>query len=188
MESLFRTPQVHLIGEVVGASGFTSAKLYAKVRSSQWHFKVGPDWRLLSGTQSGETFYDTSESLQDLAVFEHPIDAHYACKSLTGWPKLFVEVRSVDSHQRHTLAGYGVLSVPCAPGQYELEAVVWRPEGSAYQQIVSYFIGANPELQYKDLLFSGNDRFGLQTISTGVVLVRLGVVVKDFGLHGVLLN
>ena len=38
MDSLFRTPQVHLVGEIVGASGFTSNKVYAR-----WKIHVGTD-------------------------------------------------------------------------------------------------------------------------------------------------
>lgn len=34
MDSVFRTPQVNIIGEIVGASGFDSSKVYARVTST----------------------------------------------------------------------------------------------------------------------------------------------------------
>ena len=98
------------------------------------------------------------------------------------------EVWTVDTHGRHSVAGYGVLTVPFAPGEYQLSMPMWRPEGTAYDRAMSYFLGANPELKHKDVLLSGNDRFGAQMISTGNLLVRFGVIVKDFHLHGVQLT
>lgn len=188
MDSVFRTPQVHLIGEIIGATGFSDSKLYCRVRTRQWRLHCGTDWRLLTGKDSGETFYDNSENLHDLAVFEHPIEAQYACKTIMGWPKLVAEVWTVDAEGRHSIGGYGVLTFPVSPGEYELNMAMWRPEGSAYDRALSYFLGANPELKHKDVVLSGNDRFGMQTVSTGNLQVRVGVIVKDFHLHGISLK
>ena len=33
MDSVFRTPQVHIVGEIEGASGFLSSKVYCRVLS-----------------------------------------------------------------------------------------------------------------------------------------------------------
>lgn len=90
---------------------------------------VGHDWRLLSGTDNGETFYDCSEVIQnqhsqDISVFEHPLDLHYACKTISGWPKFDIEVWTVDVHGRHAVAGYGCLTVPMHPGNYSLEVLL----------------------------------------------------------------
>lgn len=182
MDSVFRTPQVHLIGELVGAEGFNTNKVYAR-----WEINVGTDWRLLAGIDQGETFYDSSEHSQDIAVFEHPVDLHYACKSLTGWPRLVVEVWGVDVHGRHAVAGYGAIAIPCAPGEYSLKVPTWRPQGTAEHKRLSYYLGANPELVHKKMLLSGNARFGLSTVSSGTVLLRIGVIVKDFHLHGIIM-
>ena len=149
---------------------------------------VGNNWQLLDGNDSGETFYDSSAHLQDLSVFEHPINVHYSCKSVTGWPRIYVEVWGVDEYGRHTIYGYGVVSVPCSPGNYNLEIPMWRPEGTTFQKFASLFLGANPELSYTNVVLSANDRFGMQCVSTGSVQVRLGVVTKDFNLHGVCIN
>ena len=180
MESVFRTPQVHVIGEIVGAKGFNCSKLYGK-----FEFRAGESWRLLAGKPAGETFYDSSENSEGLAVFEHPFDLQYACRSIVGWPKIQMEIWSVDQHGRHTIAGYGVISIPCAPGQYMLQMPLWRPVGDGKQQSYSKYMGINPELQHKNMLISGNDRFEMRTYSTGTVSFRVGVLTKDFQLHGV---
>lgn len=125
--------------------------------------------------------------MHDLAVFEHPLDLHYSCTTITGWPRLYIEVWTVDMHGRHSIAGYGNITFPLAPGDYDLEVLTWRPEGSTYEKAMSFFLGANPELVYKDMVLSGNDRFGMQTISAGRVELRVGIIVKDFNLHGVIL-
>lgn len=46
-------------------------------------------------------------------------------------------------------------------------------------------LGIYPELQFKDLLFSSAERFGLQCETTGTVEIDIGVIIKDFNLHGV---
>jgi hypothetical protein len=45
--------------------------------------------------------------------------------------------------------------------------------------------GVKPELVFKDMLFSAAERFGFETETTGTVEVDIGVVLKDFNLHGV---
>jgi B9 domain-containing protein 2 len=90
-------------------------------------------------------------------------------------------------HGRHSIAGYGNITFPLAPGDYNLEVLTWRPEGSTYDKAMSFFLGANPELVYKDMVLSGNDRFGMQAISAGRVELRVGIIVKDFNLHGIIL-
>ena len=46
-------------------------------------------------------------------------------------------------------------------------------------------LGIQPELEFKDLLFSSSERFGQHTKTTGTVEVDVGVILKDFNLHGV---
>ncbi len=46
-------------------------------------------------------------------------------------------------------------------------------------------LGIYPELEFKDIVFSSAERFGLQVESTGTVEIDVGVITKDFNLHGV---
>lgn len=148
---------------------------------------VGERWRLLSGNDRGETFYDCSEHFNETTAFEHPVDLHYVSGNILGWPKMYVEVWSVDSHGRHSVQGYGCQTMPTRPGHYELDIVLWRPEGDFSDKVAAFFIGSTPEILYKNMVLSGNDRFGMQCLSTGTLRLRMGVIVKDFNLHGVMM-
>jgi Ciliary basal body-associated, B9 protein len=56
-------------------------------------------------------------------------------QGLSGWPKLCLQVWSVDSHGRTDIAGYGFVNLPTAPGMYDLECPTWVPEGTARAQV-----------------------------------------------------
>lgn len=45
--------EVHLIGELVGGSGFPSGNLFCK-----WGLAVGSAWKVLEGLQEGQTQVD----------------------------------------------------------------------------------------------------------------------------------
>mmetsp|Transcript_30887 Transcript_30887/g.35170 ORF Transcript_30887/g.35170 Transcript_30887/m.35170 type:complete len:187 (-) Transcript_30887:225-785(-) len=179
---LSRSPQVYILGQIKGAHGFESTHLYAK-----WRIVAGESWRLVSGKEkdSGETYEDHPEAFSSYTAFEHPIDLHYATKSIRGWPKLLIEVWEVDSHGRNSIGGYGMLSIPMGAGSYDLEIPTWRPKGSTTEQWASYFLGARPELQYQDVLVCSSERFGFQTYACGKVQVQFQIIQKDFNLHGI---
>ena len=46
-------------------------------------------------------------------------------------------------------------------------------------------LGIQPELSYKDVVMSSADRFGFECESTGTVEIMVGVIHKDFNIHGV---
>ena len=46
-------------------------------------------------------------------------------------------------------------------------------------------LGIRPVLKFKDLLFSGQERFGMHGTTSGSVEIDIGVILKDFHLHGV---
>jgi len=48
-------------------------------------------------------------------------------------------------------------------------------------------LGIKPELKFKDIVMSSAERFGFETESTGTVEIEVGVILKDFNLHGVTL-
>ena len=48
-------------------------------------------------------------------------------------------------------------------------------------------LGIRPELEFKDMLFSSTERYGQPTESAGTVEVDVGIILKDFNLHGVTL-
>ena len=177
------TPQVHLIGEIRGATGFDAARIFCK-----FEVKVGYNWTLIAGTDSGETYEEVRDEIDEFAVWDHPIDLHYKCKALRGWPKFRVEVWQADVHGRYQIAGYGVGVVPFEPGNHKMEIKCWAPKPQGYfRQLASSLLGVKPELKFKDMVLSNAERFGFETETTGTVEIDLGVILKDFNIHGVTL-
>jgi len=175
MDSIRKTPQVHLIGKIQSAQSFPCDTLYIK-----YSFKSGENWTLIQGLPSGETF-QASSPYKSLIPLEHPFDLNYSCKSIRGWPKLLLEVWQVDTAGRNSLSGYGQMTIPFEPGEYHQEIVCWRPKAGLWDRM----IGAYPELLYKDVIISSNSRLGFKTESTGKIIVEISVVLKDFMNHGV---
>ena len=52
-------------------------------------------------------------------------------------------------------------------------------------QLASSLLGIKPELKFKDITMSSAEKFGFETETTGTVEIEIGVILKDFGLHGV---
>jgi B9 domain-containing protein 2 len=52
-------------------------------------------------------------------------------------------------------------------------------------QFVQYFLGGGPQLKNPDLIYSGNDRYHLQTETMGVVHLEIGVILRNFDKYGV---
>lgn len=84
---VYSTPQVHVIGEIKGATGFTENRLFCK-----FEVRCGSNWTLLGGKDYGETFEEIRDDIEEGAVWDHPIDLHYKCNAVRGWPKVYVEV------------------------------------------------------------------------------------------------
>mmetsp|Transcript_18550 Transcript_18550/g.30508 ORF Transcript_18550/g.30508 Transcript_18550/m.30508 type:complete len:124 (-) Transcript_18550:336-707(-) len=120
-----------------------------------------------------------------MAIWSHPIDVHYDTKGIQGWPRMYFQVWHEDSFGRTDLEGYGFIHVPTSAGTYDLECVTWRPAGTLWERISSWFIGGNPQLKNEELILSGADRFRLRTIASGTVHLRLGVILKNFEKYGV---
>lgn len=70
--------------------------------SSQWGVVAGRTWELLEGLEEGQTQLDQAED-GEMIVWAHPLDMHYACKGITGWPKLHFQVWSQDIHGRNDI-------------------------------------------------------------------------------------
>lgn len=66
--------ELHVVGEILGASGFDDRGLFCK-----WGVVSGRMWELLEGLDKGQTHVDFP-SEGDLVVWSHPIDIHYAAK------------------------------------------------------------------------------------------------------------
>ncbi len=68
----------------------------------QWGIIAGRTWELLEGLEEGQTHLDQADE-GEMVVWAHPLDVHYACKGITGWPKLHFQIWSQDVHERNDL-------------------------------------------------------------------------------------
>ncbi|XP_025000288.2 B9 domain-containing protein 2 [Gallus gallus] len=172
--------EVHLIGQLLGASGFSQRRLFCK-----WGLHAGGAWKLLGGLCEGQTQVDDPQA-DDMAHWCHPLDVHFATKGLQGWPRLHLQVWHQDSLGRTELLGYGFCHVPSSPGCHALSCVTWRPRGSGVTQRLRHrLLGGGPQLRAPDLIYAGADRFRLRTEAAGTVHVELGVLLRHFGRYGV---
>lgn len=171
--------EVHVIGTLLGATGFPKPELCAK-----WAIVAGDGWTLLEGDDAGQTQVDIPEDPR-YTVWSHPLDIHYATKTVAGWPKMVFQVFHQDVFGRNELYGYGFIHIPTTPGKHVLECVTWRPTGTLMDQIWSFFLGATPQLKSLDLVYNPSDRFRLQTTAMGKVHMEVNVVVRNFTQYNV---
>jgi B9 domain-containing protein 2 len=125
--------ELHVIGQVLGASGFPGNSVFCKVSAAvahqvaitphcvhthaacgstigltpicalvQWGMHAGRSWELVEGLDQGQTQTDCPAD-GDMAVWSHPVDVHYVCRGLLGWPKLHFQIWSQDVHGRNEL-------------------------------------------------------------------------------------
>lgn len=168
-------PEVHIVGQIAGGWGFDEYDIYTK-----WRLVTGDRWRLLDGEISGRTWLAERKTHVDMAVWNEPIGASFACSTLQGWPKLLLQVHQADIHGRIDLAGYGLCTIPTAPGKHKREIAVWRPRGTEDEHFSAWLLGGNPRYVDPSVVLSTASRFGHATVSRGVVEVEINVVLKGF--------
>jgi B9 domain-containing protein 2 len=183
MSRAYAQPQVHIIGEIVGGSGFPPGV------TCKWAIEAGAEgttWSKSEGLDHGQTQTDYPAGVDDDVVWSHPIDVHYAAGGLKGWPRLTLEVWRVDDHGRLELSGYGFAHIPATPGTYTLSIPTWRPMGTALEEMSSFFMGGVPRLARSSYVYSRrSERAGFPTVASGTVIVDIGVLTQNFELHGV---
>eukprot|EP01112_Ceratiomyxa_fruticulosa_P004770 TRINITY_DN1530_c0_g1_i4.p1 TRINITY_DN1530_c0_g1~~TRINITY_DN1530_c0_g1_i4.p1 ORF type:complete len:178 (+),score=18.37 TRINITY_DN1530_c0_g1_i4:402-935(+) len=150
--------EIHIIGQILGGSGFPSLDLFCK-----WSVVTGSNWQLLEGLVEGQTQVDNPLEGK-MAVWSHPIDLHYTTRSISGWPKLKVQVWHQDRYGRNELYGYGFCNVPTSAGIFSVDCVTWRPKGSVMEEVSSFFLGGTTQLANDDLIISGADRYNQRFI------------------------
>lgn len=175
-------PEVHIIGEICGGTGFGEGRTIA----CKWAIETGDQWVLLEGTKGGQTQTDTPDAGADTVVWNHPIDAHYVVGSLSGWPRLLVQVWQLDDVGRLEVEGYGVIHMPATPGSHELSLPCWRPVGTPAQELAAFFVGGTPSLRTTSIVSgAASERYRLVTQSSGTVHARIDVIHRHLELYNV---
>jgi len=172
--------EAHFIGQIVGATGFEERNLFCR-----WGIVAGSGWRKLEGDEHGRTQIDHPQD-EEMALWAHPVDVHYATSTISGWPRIHFQVWSEDIFGRKELAGYGFSFLPTVAGEFSLECVTWRPAADKWAAgAQSFFLGGAPHLVHDELVYTHADRFRLFAETTGTVHIELGIVLKDFEKNGV---
>jgi B9 domain-containing protein 2 len=178
-----KQPEVHIIGEIVGGTGFENGVACSFVVDYNTDH-----WDLLDGDVRGKSHVDYPMD-DGFSVWAHPIDVHFSCRSLQGWPRILFTVWRLDEFGTSDLAGYGFLHVPTSPGCHTIECPTWRPVGTDREEYYSFFLGGNPRLKREnfDVLYAKawEQRCHLTTIASGKVHIQLDVILKHFGEEGV---
>lgn len=173
--------EVHLIGQIVEATGFEDKSLFTK-----WSINTGSCWRLLEGFTEGQTHLSTLNDGQTSHCWSHPIDVHYVTRALQGWPRIEFQVWGVDWLGKCNISAYGFMSVPTKPGSHALICSTWRPVGDFRRRIIDYLTGYRMHLvEPADIISNGLNRHAIQSLSMGSVKAEINVVSKGFERYGV---
>lgn len=57
--------------------------------------------------------------------------------------------------------------------------------GTWREEFFRYFLGGGPQLRMPDLVYSGTDRYKLQTVTAGIVHIEIGIVLRNFRKYGI---
>lgn len=180
--------ELHISGMITAGSGFSTGNngLYCRWRivddpSPTSTVDVEDNWHCLQGQASGQTQVSGVEEADGYALWQHPIDVHFATNSVRGWPRLYLEVWRLDEFHRHELESYGFLFVPTASGIFDLDVATVAPEApKRLERLSEYLIGATSKLSEPSTILRGGNRAGLGTRTCGVVHVELQLLHRGF--------
>ncbi|KAJ3365250.1 B9 domain-containing protein 2 [Allomyces javanicus] len=177
--------EVHLVGTLLGAHAPTLLSASTGL-ACKYALVAGPAWTVIEGTASAQTHVDVPSD-GEWAVWSHPLDVHFATRSLHAWPKLVFEVVAQDALSRMAVAGYGLVQVPMAPGTYRLECTLWRPACATWVEALKrQFLGVAPALKSLDAVAASADRAHMVTESVPcTVHVEVSVIHRGLAPHGV---
>ena len=165
------------------SSSISPPPLPLLLTSSSRYIEWGKSWSLLEGEDSSQTQYTASN------VWNHPIDVHFASTSMLEWPRIIVQVWTLDSYGRSILAGYGFTHLPTNPGEHELEINCWKPtNGSIREKLEEFFLSRTPSCLLDEAVIFGKaweNRSQLTTVSSGKVKLNVNVVLRFFDQHNV---
>eukprot|EP00823_Brevimastigomonas_motovehiculus_P007261 TRINITY_DN6277_c0_g1_i1.p1 TRINITY_DN6277_c0_g1~~TRINITY_DN6277_c0_g1_i1.p1 ORF type:complete len:207 (+),score=23.36 TRINITY_DN6277_c0_g1_i1:99-719(+) len=177
-------PELHVIGEVVGASEIDSDNAFCSYQVHTSH----RTWTCVGGELKGQTQVDYPES-GEMFVWNQPLDAHYFSKSVQGWPRIILEVGKLDDFGAQSLVGYGFTHIPMQSGEHDIEIPIWRPVGNPSQEVEEYYLNTAPYLLNTELIHNPTkakeERCWLKTKSAGRVHLHLEIILRNLKQHDV---
>lgn len=182
-------PEVHFVGEIKSGHGFNAG--YSSL-TCKWSVDWGTTWSLLEGSQEGQTQFAAAtaaattnsnhHSSTSSCVWNHPIDLHFTTANMKGWPRIILQVWSLDSYGTASILGYGFTYFPATPAMQELEVKCWRPRGTLSEEISHFFLGSSIRLTQERLILDDawEKRHNLVTILTGKVTIEISCIMRYF--------
>ena len=183
MQRTNATPQIFIMGRIVKAKNFNAEEIFVK-----YWILYGSNFKLLEGTEKGETFQGLAPQGETEIFFDHPINFNLSCRSIKGWPKILIEVWATDEHNQNHLVGYGTTFIPFKKGSQNVNVQCWRPTEKISGSIYESLLGNTPEFVDRNAIVASEEKFGMFSISTGTIEIELEVLMKDFHLHGIKVN
>jgi hypothetical protein len=111
-------------------------------------------------------------------MWNSPIDFTYAFTGVDGWPMLLLTVLETDSLERQDLGGYGVVRLPCSPGEHTRFVPISRPRGSWWDSFTAFFVGGRPRYDHPFVLTTPHSRYGHETVSMGMAEIKISVAIQ----------
>jgi B9 domain-containing protein 2 len=181
-------PEIHIVGEIKSCTNIISDE--SEGAFFRWKVDHGPAFHHIGGDTVGQTQVAfAGYSHEDELIISHPIDVHLVELGIPGLKSPIIMCQSciLDQYNRRIMNGYGFCHLPLTTGFYKLEVPLWRPVGTADQEMESYFMQTNPALISPDPIFDSawKDRCKLVTTSTGTLYIEVYVVCRNRSSHGV---
>jgi len=109
------------------------------------------------------------------------LNLSFASSSLTGWPKLTLEVYRIVEEGIADLIGYGWCHMPTTPGEHTREIPIFAPKGATVvEELASYFLGISPQYEDPSVITSPESRTGHVVKSMGLVTLNVSVIGRMF--------
>ncbi|KAJ3295002.1 B9 domain-containing protein 2 [Borealophlyctis nickersoniae] len=175
--------EVHVIGTLLGASGFPRPELCCK-----WALVAGDGWKVLEGDVEGRTQVDLpqKETNNDYTTPFNPKTFTMQQEQFKDGPnsksKYFTRIVSDGTNYMATVSSTFLRYQAHTPSSASLGGL----RGASWIRF-AYFLGATPQLRNLDIIHTPTDRFRLTTEAMGKVHLEVGVVVRNFEKYGVAL-
>lgn len=121
----------------------------------------------------------------EIIAFDQPISIELACRSIKGWPKIYIEVTfilnqkawSSDTYGRNSIIGYGSAFVPFLKGRHVINVHCWRPSSSLGYSFKESFLNITPQFVDKSAIYTSEEKFNVIGVSTGIVILILILII-----------
>lgn len=204
--------RVNIVGQIDYLSGFNKECLYLF-----YEFELPLGWKIDNENEYYEIYKSENLIEEDInklkSISQRSIGEFYVKKhgeilhnlnmpfelELLGhkkimdkmFPKLLIQVNSVDNEGRHRIEGYSFLSIPNTSGYYNVKVVSYKPIEDKDMKIFSFFLGGSRRIpDLKDIAKSSGclnenniptalNRYGIKTTASGYINISFNVSIQN---------